>query len=167
MRHLILCISLLLFFIPSVHAAMPPDSGRRAKLEELKKLRRDLYIQKLGLTATEAEKFFPVWDDYELKLRQAKRDFKQKWKGRRPEELTEQEASEYLADALKLRKTELELFTAASEKLKPLITSKKVVQLPRVQKEVQRELMGKMREYKGNAPGGRPGGGPGRRRPPR
>ena len=149
----------------------PDDSTRKAKVEKLKKVRRDLYTQKLSLTATEAEKFFPIFDEYQLKLKGAKKEFRNKWNGRKPEELTEEESKAYLADAIKLRETELSLFRTYSEKLKTAIPAKKIIILPRVNKEVQMELMQQVKGMKGRPPGppppghrqGMPPRGPGRR----
>ncbi len=140
------------------------DSTKLNRLQELKKLRKELYTQKLALTADEAAKFFPIFDEYEQKLRDAKKEFHKKWKGKKPEDLTEDEAKQYLADATKMREKELELFKTYSEKLKTAIPVKKIIILPRVTKEVQKELIAKAKEMKGQ---GRPGGrgmGQGRRR---
>lgn len=157
-----------ILLLPGVKAmAGPNDSLRKAKIEELKKLRHDLYVQKLNLTATEAEKFFPIFDEYEMKQREAKKAFKQKWKDKKPEDLSEEEAAQYLTDATKLREKELELFKTYSEKLKAVIPAKKIVILPRVTKEVQQELIRKAREL-GKGPAGQGGRrGPGPRRFPR
>lgn len=163
MKHVMLILAAVCAI--TVSAGTPPDSTRKAKMEELKKLRRELYFKKLSLTEQEAARFFPIWDEFELKQRQAKKEFRDKWKGRKPEELSEQEAEAYLNDALKLRETELQLFRTYSERLKPVLPATKIIKLIRVQKEVQRELMEKMREMKGQ-PGHRQGrGGP--NRPPR
>jgi hypothetical protein len=128
------------------------DSAKKAKIEELKKLRRDLFIQKLELTETETEKFFPIYDEYQLKLKEARKEFKKKWKNKKPEELTEEEANLFLADAIALRKTEVDLFSTYSEKLKSAIPVKKIVILPRVEKEVQHELI---KKAGGKGPGGK------------
>lgn len=130
------------------------DSLKQAKIENLKKIRKDLFTQKLALTPAEAEKFFPIYDEYQLKLKQSRKAFRSKWKGKKPEELTEQEANDYLADAIKLRQTEVELFSTYSEKLKQVISAKKIVMLPKVEKEVQKELVAKAGAKKG--PGGNP-----------
>lgn len=130
--------------------ATPPDSARKAKLEALKKKRRDLYTQKLELTPAQVEKFFPIWDDYELQLRESKKTFKRKWAGKDTENgLTEEEAAQYLRDALKLRETEMNLFKSATEKLIPVITAKKTLKVKKVQREVQRELVGEVRKNRG------------------
>jgi len=142
---------------PLFSKAGPRDSMRKAKVEELKKLRKDLYTQKLALTKEESEKFFPIFDEYELKLREARKEFKLKWKDKKPEDLTEEEAKQYLTDATKMREKEVELFKTYSEKLKTAIPAKKIVLLPKIAKEVQKELIAKAREMKGQ--GGGPAGG--------
>lgn len=164
MRKVAICIVLLLLSLGgTLHAQNGNDSLRQAKIEELKKLRRDLYTQKLSLTKDEADKFFPIFDEYELKLREAKKEFHKKWKDKKPEDLTEEEAKQYLSDATQLRETELNLFKTYSEKLKSAIPVKKIILLPRVTKEVQRELVQKVRENRknGGGPGWRRGGGRG------
>ena len=136
------------------------DSTRKAKTEELKKLRRDLFTRKLGLTADEAAKFFPVYDEYQLKLKMAKKEFRKKWKSKKQEEMSEEEAGVYLNEALKLRETELNLFKTYTEKLKGIISNKKILKLPKVEREVQNEIIKKARDIKfsggvdgaGNAP---------------
>jgi hypothetical protein len=139
-------------------APVPMDSSKKARFEELKKTRRELFIKKLELTDDESKGFFPIYDEYQLKLRQARKSFREKWRGKKPEDLSEEEASLYLRDAIDLRSKELELFKTYSEKLKTVIPVKKVVQLPRVEKEVQRELIGKAHEGKGH--GGKRKGAP-------
>lgn len=147
---------------PQYVAAQGNDSLKQAKIEELKKYRRDLYIQKLALTPKEAEGFFPIYDEYEQKLREVKKEFKKKWKDKTPESMTEAEATAYLQDATKLREKELELFKTYSERLKAVIPAKKIILIPHVSKEVHRELLMKAREMKGGQGGYRRGpGGPG------
>jgi hypothetical protein len=165
MKTYITLFFIALFFANKVYAAAPAaDSSRKAQIEQLKKLRKDLFVQKLALTPTESDKFFPIYDEYQLKVKTIKKEFRQKWNGRKPEELSEQEAQQYLNDALKMRSAELDLFKTYSEKLKTAIPVKKIVILPRVEKEVQRELISKAREMKGKGNAG-PGPGGIRRRP--
>src|SRR5690348_10076852 len=118
MRKLIWVIALGITGNVMAQDAPVVDSTRKAKMEELKKMRRDLYIKKLQLTDEEAKNFFPIFDEYQLKLRQARRAFHDKWRDKKPEDLTEEEASQYLTDAIELRTKELELFKTYSEKLK-------------------------------------------------
>jgi hypothetical protein len=147
MKKITLLLCLLGLAGLSSAAVLPPDSAKKAKIEALKKKRKDLYIQKLSLTPLQADQFFPLWDDYELKLREAKKTFKRKWEGKDTKNgLTEDEAAQYLKDALKLRETELTLFKSVTEKLIPAITAKKTIMLKRVQREVQKELVADVRK---------------------
>lgn len=148
--------------------AAPPDSTRKANMEAMKKKRKELYVQKLALTPAEAEKFFPVWDEFEQKMRESKKAFRTKWKGKKPEDLNEAEAAEFMQDAIKMRETEVQLFKTYTDKLKGTIPAKKLVLLPRVSREVQHELVKEMKEKRGKRGPGGPGkhgprgpGGPG------
>jgi hypothetical protein len=169
MKHIIY-LSLLLFS-SALLSAQPKDSTKKARMETLKKLRRDLYVKKLSLTEDQAQKFFPVYDEFELKQREAKQAFRNKWGNKRPEDLTDKEAEEFLNDATKLRESELSLTKLYHDKLKPVIGAKKLLQLRRVQREVREELLSKAKELKGKrpphpGPGGRNGHRPGGRNHP-
>ena len=159
MRH-ILFLSILLG-LGSVYA-QPSDSSRKAKMEAMKKIRRDLYVQKLSLSEDQAQKFFPIMNEFEQKQRELKKPFRDKWGNKKPEELTDAEAETYLNDAHKMREEELKLAKIYGDKLKPVIGAKKVLMLKRVQRDVQVEMVRKFREMRGK---GRPGGpgGPGGR----
>lgn len=132
------------------------DSIRRARMEELKEVRHRMFVEKLGLSETEEKAFFPIYDEYQLKLRESRHEFKRKWKDKKPEDLTEEEASEYINDAVAMRQKEVELFKTYSEKLKTVIPAKKVVILPRVEREIQHELMEKYKRGKGKHQQGKP-----------
>lgn len=164
----IVIFTLSLFFLLGNHAAAQSnkaqkDSIKKVHIEELKKLRKDLFTKKLELTEKEADAFFPIYDEYQTKLREAKKAFRNKWKDKKPEDLTETEADGFLKDAIALREKELELYKTYSEKLKTAIPLKKLVLLHRVEKEVQHELMEKAREWRKDKPG-KPQGGKGKKK---
>ncbi|MFM7765051.1 MAG: hypothetical protein ACKO6I_05260, partial [Sphingomonadales bacterium] len=159
MRHIIFLSFLI--GLGSVYA-QPSDSARKAKMEAMKKLRRDLYVQKLSLSEDQAQKFFPIMNEFEQKQRELKKPFRDKWGGKKPEDLTDAEAETYLNDAHKMREDELKLAKTYGDKLKPIIGTKKVLMLKRVQREVQMEMVRKFREMRGKGDPGGPGGPGGR-----
>lgn len=83
-------------------------------------------------------KFFAVYDEYQLKLREAKRSFRTKWEGKKPNELSEAEAELYFKDAIALRKLEVQLMETYTVKLKPIIGMNRAIQLPRIEREVKK-----------------------------
>lgn len=159
MRHIIFLSFLI--GLGSVYA-QPSDSARKAKMEAMKKVRRDLYVQKLSLSEDQAQKFFPIMKEFEQKQRELKKPFRDKWGGKKPEDLTDAEAETYLNDAHKMREDELKLAKTYGDKLKPIIGAKKVLMLKRVQREVQMEMVRKFREMRGKGDPGGPGGPGGR-----
>ncbi len=150
------------------------DSLRAAKVEELRKFREGLFVERLSLTESEKTKFFVIYDEYQLKLRDAKRAFRSKWEGKRPAELTDAEAELYFKDAIALRKLEVQLMETYTVKLKPVIGMQRAVQLPKIEREVKKELIAKARSMRKKKKGpndaaageGRPGDERPRRRRP-
>ena len=110
------------------------DSLRAAKVEELRKFRETLFVERLSLTDAEKSKFFAIYDEYQLKLRDAKRAFRIKWEGKKPSELSDAEAELYFKDAIALRKLEVQLMETYTVKLKPVIGMQK----ERVKDKVER-----------------------------
>jgi anion-transporting ArsA/GET3 family ATPase len=139
------------------------DSLRAAKVEELRKFREALFVERLSLTDAEKTKFFVIYDEYQLKLRDAKRAFRAKWEGKRPAELSDAEAELYFKDAIALRKLEVQLMETYTVKLKPVIGMQRAVQLPKIEREVKKELITKARSMRKKKKGpGEGGGGEGR-----
>jgi hypothetical protein len=145
--------------------AQPSDSTRKAKMEALKKIRRELYVKKLSLTEDQSKKFFPVMDEFELKQRELKKPFRDKWGSKKPEDLNDAEAESYLNDVHQMRENEMRLAKTYADRLKPIIGAKKVLMLKKVQREVQMEMVRKFRDMRGHGrpvgPGGRGGHRPG------
>ena len=146
----IFSICFLMLFALSANAQneLRKDSLRAAKVEELKKFRETLFVERLTLNEAEKLKFFVVYDDYQLKLREAKRSFRLKWEGKKPGELTDAEAELYFKDAIALRKQEVQLMETYTIKLKPIIGMNRAVQLPRIEREVKKELIAKARSMR-------------------
>jgi anion-transporting ArsA/GET3 family ATPase len=161
----IVSIGLLMFLAVAAKGQneVRKDSLRAAKVEELRKFRESLFVERLSLTDAEKTKFFVIYDEYQLKLRDAKRAFRAKWEGKRPSELSDAEAELYFKDAIALRKLEVQLMETYTVKLKPVIGMQRAVQLPKIEREVKKELIAKARSMRKKKKGpGEGGGGEGR-----
>lgn len=146
----IVSICFLMLFSLSANAQneVKRDSLRATKVEELRKFRESLFVERLSLTETEKVKFFTIYDEYQLKLRDAKRSFRNKWEGKRPADLSDAEAELYFKDAIALRKLEVQLMETYTVKLKPVIGMQRAVQLPKIEREVKKELIAKARSMR-------------------
>ena len=148
MKYITLCLLMLFAVKANAQNEAKKDSLRASKVEELRKFRETLFVEQLTLTDAEKVKFFPIYDEYQLKLRDAKRGFRDKWEDKRPSELTEVEAEQYFKDAVALRKLEVQLLETYTVKLKPVIGMKRAVQLPRIEREVKKEMIAKARSMR-------------------
>lgn len=143
-----ICFLMLLAGAAKGQNEVRKDSLRAAKVEELRKFRESLFVERLSLTESEKAKFFVIYDEYQLKLRDAKRAFRSKWEGKRPAELSDAEAELYFKDAIALRKLEVQLMETYTVKLKPVIGMQRAVQLPKIEREVKKELIAKARSMR-------------------
>jgi hypothetical protein len=143
-----ICFLMLMSLTANAQNEVRRDSLRAAKVEELRKFRETLFVERLSLTESEKVKFFTIYDEYQLKLRDAKRVFRSKWEGKRPADLTDAEAELYFKDAIALRKLEVQLMETYTVKLKPVIGMQRAVQLPKIEREVKKELITKARSMR-------------------
>jgi hypothetical protein len=143
-----ICFLMLFSLAANAQNEVKRDSLRAAKVEELRKFRETLFVERLSLTESEKVKFFTIYDEYQLKLRDAKRSFRNKWEGKRPADLTDAEAELYFKDAIALRKLEVQLMETYTVKLKPVIGMQRAVQLPKIEREVKKELITKARSMR-------------------
>ena len=90
--------------------AQSSDSSSVKKVSEIVSYRVNLFKKKLKLTESEANQFFPIYDAYISDLTKSKKAFRNKWKKKPIETLSEVEASEYFNDALILQQNEVDLF---------------------------------------------------------
>lgn len=153
-----ICFLMLFAVNATAQDEVRKDSLRAVKVEELRKFREGLFVERLALNEVEKVKFFIVYDEYQLKLREAKRGFRDKWEGKKPADLTEAEAELYFKDAIALRKLEVQLMETYTVKLKPIIGMKRAVQLPRIEREVKKDLIAKARSMRKKKKGPTEGG---------
>lgn len=139
-------ILLSCLFVFSGWIQAQPELDEPAEMvQELQEFRRQEFTQRLSLTPTEAEAFFPIYDQSQLELRQARMQFRKKWGHRELGTLTEEEAKAYYADAVAVKQKELDIHAAYTPKLAPIIGYKRVVLLPQTERDVRAQLLKRAR----------------------
>ena len=128
--------------------AQKVDTSDITKLGELKEYREELFVQKLQLTTNESKAFFPIYDAYQIELRDAKKDFRRKWVKKDVESLNESDSKEYFNDAIALQQKEVDLLKSYSTKLATVIPYSKVIKLKRVEREVRLALVDRADDMK-------------------
>ena len=157
---------MLLFGLAALFAAAQPDDepvdGKRK--EKLAALKRAYITDKLELSSAEAEKFWPIFNEFEKKrdvLRKEIASLNDKVNG---ESITDKELIETIDAIDKKRKEEVDLDSKFLKDCLPVLGAKKVVILSRLERDFRKKMMEALQERRQNregGPRGRPNG-PGR-----
>ena len=114
---------------------MFPQGGN--KREKIEAVRVAFITQKLNLTVDESQKFWPVYNEYQDKLRSARQEFR-----KQSNVFTnDKEAQDYLDAELLLKQREFNLYKEYYEKIKKTLPVKKVAELRQAEEDFKKELL--------------------------
>lgn len=114
----------------------------RDKVEEL----RVTFISKrLELSESESQKFWPIYNEYNQKLRGMKKNLRQSFL-QKPKPLSDADAEELYQLDLQTRQAELNLYKEYSQKLKEIIGVKKLIRLHIAEQEFKRQVISSIQQ---------------------
>lgn len=116
-----------------------------AQREKIEVLRHSFLSKKLELSTSESEKFWPIYNEYQDKLKALKRNLRQSYKNL-PAEFSEKEAEEIIALENKTKSAEAELAKLYNDKIKTIIGIKKLVKLQVYEEEFKKEVINTLKE---------------------
>lgn len=113
-----------------------------SKRDKIEALRVTFINEKVNFTAQESQAFWPLYNEYNDKLDNARKTFRQQYvKNIDFSVLTDKEAEAYLSAELSLKQREYELYKEYFEKFKKILPVKKVALLRRAEEEFRKELI--------------------------
>ncbi len=121
--------------------------------EKVRSLKIAYITQELELTAKEAEKFWPVYNDYDRKIRGLERNERMKVRTIIKESngyknLTDNQADEILNRIYKIERQIFDTKKEMDQKLSKVISKKKILRLKHIEREFVRNLMNRLRSRK-------------------
>ncbi len=123
-----------------------PAASKRDKIDAL---RVSFINQKVNFTTQETQLFWPLYDEYNDKLENARKSFRQQYiKNTDFTAITDKEAEAYINAELALKQREYELYKEYFEKFKKVLPIKKVALIRRAEEEFKKELI---KNIKGNS----------------
>ena len=136
-------ITLLFAFFMTMVSGLPAQQASPEKDRIKQKIRTHkiaFITDRLSLSEKEAEKFWPIYREYEneKKALREERIFKN-WK----DEMTDQEADKMLENIMDIKSKDLEIEKKYVSKFKQVISTKKIMQLYKA----ERDFKSKMVEY--------------------
>ena len=145
-------------------AAMAQDDDPQLpedRLQEIKTQKIAFLTQRMDLTPEEAQKFWPVYNQYDKEIEAARKELRDLRKNVRGQgQLTEATASKAIDDAMAAFQRELDIRKRYAGEFKKVIGAVKTVELLRAEKDFNRELLKRLHERHEEH-----GGTPPRRRP--
>ena len=125
----------------------PPPVGEKRK-EKVEALKRSYYSEKLALTPAEAEKFWPIYNEFSKKEDALRKEGKgDKKKGEQPN-FTEKEALTEIDRIAVQKKSHIDMETQFLKDCMPVLGASRTMQLTQIDRDFQRELIEHMRERK-------------------
>lgn len=126
-------------------------NAQENRYEEIHALKTAFITKKLNFTSSEAEKFWPIYNNFEQQfheLRKKKRnevyiELRKNW-----EELTDSDANRLMDKYLQLKFENLQLFEKRTTALKKVLSPKKIFILNKVEEDFKKELLDRYRKNK-------------------
>lgn len=138
MRTLIKIVLLLFLLLPSL-------SFSQSDRDKVELLRVSFITKKLELSGSEADKFWPVYNEYNDKIKALRKNLRQSYR-KKTEPLSEADAEELYQLDLKTKQAEWEVHKLYTEKLKGIIGVKKLVRLRVAEEEFKRDMLSTLKD---------------------
>ena len=116
-----------------------------AQNDRVEALRMAFINKKLEFSSGEAEKFWPIYNEYNDKLKALKRNLKQAYRQYNTS-MSEKEAADLIHLEMMTRQAEADLYKLYSEKLKTVIGTLKLAKLHLAEEEFRREMIKTIRD---------------------
>lgn len=136
------------------------------RMKEVRAQKTAYLTTKLGLTTEEAQRFWPIYNEYDAGREKLRKEMRELHKDARSNEggPDEAQARELLSKGLDVRSRELDLERTYSDRFVKSIGAVKTLQLVKAERDFNKEVLRRFRERMEERREGRPGPPPGGRR---
>jgi hypothetical protein len=152
MKPIFFKLILLLTLFSNLSTAVAQRDGESRK-EKMKALKVAFVTEELELTGTEAQQFWPVYNEYEAAMATIKKD-NRKSRMTGTENLSESEMNAWLDNHLKREEDRVSVKRTYIAKFKKVLPVQKVVKLISLEQKFKKELLQKVRENRREEGGG-------------
>ncbi|GGG57056.1 hypothetical protein [Hymenobacter glacieicola] len=136
---------LVLAAVPTVSFA---QAGRSDRLSQLENAKIAYITDKIALTQDQAQKFWPVYNDFSDKRRELNRRLRQ-LRITAPDALTDQQIKDNLTQAMDLREQEVKLEKDYFNKFQKLLSIRQVGKLYSAERDFTREVIKRVADRRG------------------
>ncbi len=147
-----LCLLLMAFTAAPAALGQPPHDDPpeipEERLQEIKAQKSAYLTQKMNLTPEEAQRFWPIYNQYDEELETVRREHMKYMRSMRQKEgeLSEKEANEMLDRQLAMHEKDLQIRRKWDPQLRKAIGAQKMVQLLKAERDFHREVVRRFRD---------------------
>ena len=147
----VLFLLVLLALFSQVTLAQRHRGGRELHRERFRSMRIAFFTEKLELTTEEAEKFWPLYNEFEKNREELIKNSRMRSRefSLQAEELSDQEAEEIINQHIETRKKELQLDIEFHNELKKILPPKKIMQLYITEVQFREYMLRRIRDERG------------------
>ncbi len=143
-------VLVLLIVSTAVFAQGPKKGGQGPNHEKIKALKTAHITSQLDLTSAEAEKFWPIYNDFDSKLMELRKNMRSENMGKlhkgNIDNLTDEEANMMIDKMLQMKTTELEYRKKLTQDLRGVIPPTKIIKLQRAEESFKRMLLDRLKQ---------------------
>lgn len=139
--------------IITIAAIAQPGTGPRGpehRQEKIESYKISFITQKLDLTPEEAQKFWPVYNNFQKELDALQAERKKQWKDNKEDfaSLSDQQIDNVLNEQLEYEQKELDIKKKYHQQFKKVLPVRKVALLYQSEREFRRLLLEKLKEHR-------------------
>jgi hypothetical protein len=143
----------LLFSLPSFAQQQNGDVEEKRK-ERIERLKRAYISEKLELTVTESEKFWPIYNEFASRKEAIQKELKAANKKLKAENLENQVVSSAIETISTQRKAEIDNDARFLKESLPVLGATKTAKLINVERDFKKEMLQRMKERREQGGGG-------------
>lgn len=122
--------------------AFAQDGKKRGeRKEKIENLKIAFITKELNLTPAESEKFWPIYNSYQNELKAIRKDAKGDQKRDDMDKMSDADADVMLGKYMTMQREKLDLEAETMKRLKPILGSKRILQLMKVEGKFKRQIL--------------------------
>ena len=131
-------VSIILILLFSTIAGFPQSKKGMQKIDAA---RIALITERLGLSPDQAEKFWPVYREYNMERKEIRQEFRKARQGVDMQTLTEDQSKQLVQKGMEMKQKELNLEKEYSHRLTEVISTQQLFKLKNAEKDFQQMLL--------------------------
>ncbi len=124
------------------------NAQNREAMKKIESARIALITERLGLSPNQAEKFWPVYREYNLQRRELRKEFRETRQGVDMKTLTEEQSIQLVQKALDIKQKELNLEKDYSHRMTEVITTQQLFKLKNAEKDFQQMILKRIQDQR-------------------